>query len=566
MKPTSLKQFGDLIAQLDQCNGTNKKIQTIADFIKDIDPRDGSWTISLLIGNRQRRLITGRKLRDILQTRTKMPSWLFDDCFAQVGDSAETISLLWPQIRDEIANTSAEPCNNSDFVQLLHVDHNKPLHWWMEKVLPVIKDLPDRQQNDVMIMLWQKTPEKGHYLINNLITGGFRIGVSKGIVVKSIAQAYELNESIIIERLMQTIEVTKEWFEQLTKPQELNQGDRGAIPYPFYLASPVQLIKIKETAVDDWRLECKWDGIRGQLIRRESGSYLWSRGEELINSAFPEIIKMADKLPLGTVLDGEIICWREGEGKPMTFGSLQKRLGRKTVSKSLLSEYPAKFLAYDLLEFNTIDLRSNELTNRVSMLDMLSKQLNNDALMISESKDIHSWNQLDELRQQAGQEGAEGLMIKKLNSPYLSGRKKGSWWKYKHEPMTLDAVLIYAQAGTGKRANLFTDYTFALWDKSEMSGEARKLVTFAKAHSGLDNNEILALDRWIRTHTKDRFGPTRVVEEKQVFEIAFEGVLESKRHKCGLAVRFPRIHRWRTDKSIDDADCIERAQAFCRKD
>ena len=565
MKPTSLKQFGNLISKLDQCNGTNKKIQVIAGFIKDIDPRDGSWTISLLIGNRQRRLITGRKLRDILQTRTKMPSWLFDDCFAQVGDSAETISLLWPQIKDEIANTYPEQWNNSGFIPQ-QIDQNKPLHWWMENVLPKIKNLPDSQQNDVMIMLWQKTSETDHYLINKLITGGFRIGVSKGIVVKSIAQAYELNESIIIERLMQKIEVTAEWFEQLTKQQELNQGDRGAIPYPFYLASPVQLNKIKETNVGDWRLECKWDGIRGQLIRRDSGSYLWSRGEELINSAFPEIINMADKLPIGTVLDGEIICWREGEVKPMTFGSLQKRLGRKTVSKSLLSEYPAKFLAYDLLEFNTIDLRSNELSNRVSMLAMLTKQLDNEKLRISESKDIQSWNQLDELRKQAGQEGAEGLMIKKLNSPYLSGRKKGKWWKYKHEPMTLDAVLIYAQAGTGKRANLFTDYTFALWDKSEVSGETRNLVTFAKAYSGLNNDEILALDRWIRTHTKDRFGPTRVVEEKQVFELAFEGVLESKRHKCGLAVRFPRIHRWRTDKSIDDADCIERAHAFCRKD
>ena len=564
MHQASFKTFRNLLTALDQCNATKKKIKLISEFIKDIDPKDGSWTLILLMGSRQKRLITGRRLREILQTTSKMPAWLIEDCFTQVGDSAETISLLWPQLKKVLKARSFD-CDEEHKQIFYDLKVSKPLHWWMETLLPAIKNSTETTQNDLILKLWNEIEDQDHYVTNKLITGGFRNGVSKGIVVKSIAQAYELDESTVLERLMKPIEIDKSWFQTLTQPVKVNRTDRGAIPYPFYLASPVEIERIKQTPTTDWRLEYKWDGIRGQLIKRETGAYLWSRGEELVNHVFPEIIGMANNLPNNTVLDGEILCWQKDIGRPMPFASLQRRLGRKTVSKKLMEECPTIFMAYDILEQNTIDLRTCNLEGRVQLLKRLEKKLNHSCLIIDNEKIFVDWNELDNIRDQARLDGAEGLMIKKNDSFYLSGRKKGYWWKYKHDPMILDAVLIYAQAGTGKRANLFTDYTFALWDDSNKKSQDRKLVTFAKAYSGLNNAEIMELDRWIRSHTIERFGPTRVVEQKQVFEIAFEGVMESKRHKCGLAVRFPRIHRWRVDKPAMEADCIEQAQTMLKQ-
>ena len=564
MRNVDFRSFGNLINNLEQCNSTKKKINLISVFIKDIDPRDGSWILLLLMSSRQKRVITGRRLKDILQASFRMPSWLIDDCFAQVGDSAETISLLWPQLKSELTDANIE-CSEVYNKLFNEPKESKPLHWWMETLLPAIKDATETTQNRLILKLWSDIADQDHYLTNKLITGGFRNGVSKGLVVKSIAQAYELDESTVLERLMKPIEINNIWFQELTHPVSINRTDRGAIPYPFYLASPVEIEKIKETPPADWRLEYKWDGIRGQLIKRDTGAYLWSRGEELVNHVFPEIIEMAENLPDGTVLDGEILCWQKDVRKPMAFASLQRRLGRKTVNKKLLKECPTVFLAYDILEHKSIDIRAYNLRDRLKLLESVQQNYNHPCLVIDNEKEFAEWEELIQLRDRARLEGAEGLMIKKISSHYLSGRKRGYWWKYKHDPMTLDAVLIYAQAGTGKRANLFTDYTFALWDDSNKNSKDRKLVTFAKAYSGLNNSELMELDKWIRTHTIERYGPTRVVEQKQIFEIAFEGVMESKRHKCGLAVRFPRIHRWRIDKPVMEADCIEQAQALLKQ-
>ena len=564
MRNVDFRSFGNLINNLEYCNSTKKKINLISVFIKDIDPRDGSWILLLLMSSRQKRVITGRRLKDILQTCFRMPSWLIDDCFAQVGDSAETISLLWPQLKSELTDTNIE-CSEGYNKLFNEPKESKPLHWWMETLLPAIKDATETTQNRLILKLWSDIADQDHYLTNKLITGRFRNGVSKGLVVKSIAKAYKLDESTVLERLMKPIEINNIWFQELTHPVSINRTDRGAIPYPFYLASPVEIEKIKETPPADWRLEYKWDGIRGQLIKRDTGAYLWSRGEELVNHVFPEIIEMAENLPDGTVLDGEILCWQKDVRKPMAFASLQRRLGRKTVNKKLLKECPTVFLAYDILEHKSIDIRAYNLRDRLKLLENVQQNFNHPCLVIDNEKEFTEWEELIQLRDRARLEGAEGLMIKKISSHYLSGRKRGYWWKYKHDPMTLDAVLIYAQAGTGKRANLFTDYTFALWDDSNRYSKDRKLVTFAKAYSGLNNSELMELDKWIRTHTIERYGPTRVVEQKQIFEIAFEGVMESKRHKCGLAVRFPRIHRWRIDKPVMEADCIEQAQALLKQ-
>ena len=564
MRNVDFRSFGNLINNLEQCNSTKKKINLISVFIKDIDPRDGSWILLLLMSTRQKRVITGRRLKDILQASFRMPSWLIDDCFAQVGDSAETISLLWPQLKSELTDANIE-CSEVYNKLFNEPKESKPLHWWMETLLPAIKDATETTQNRLILKLWSDIADQDHYLTNKLITGGFRNGVSKGLVVKSIAKAYKLDESTVLERLMKPIEINNIWFQELTHPVSINRTDRGAIPYPFYLASPVEIEKIKETPPADWRLDYKWDGIRGQLIKRDTGAYLWSRGEELVNHVFPEIIEMAENLPDGTVLDGEILCWQKDVRKPMAFASLQRRLGRKTVNKKLLKECPTVFLAYDILEHKSIDIRAYNLRDRLKLLENVQQNYNHPCLVIDNEKKFAEWEELIQLRDRARLEGAEGLMIKKISSHYLSGRKRGYWWKYKHDPMTLDAVLIYAQAGTGKRANLFTDYTFALWDDSNKYSKDRKLVTFAKAYSGLNNSELMELDKWIRTHTIERYGPTRVVEQKQIFEIAFEGVMESKRHKCGLAVRFPRIHRWRIDKPVMEADCIEQAQALLKQ-
>ena len=564
MRNVDFRSFGNLINSLEQCNSTKKKINLISIFIKDIDPRDGSWILLLLMSTRQKRVITGRRLKDILQASFRMPSWLIDDCFAQVGDSAETISLLWPQLKSELTDANIE-CSEVYNKLFNEPKESKPLHWWMETLLPAIKDATETTQNRLILKLWSDIADQDHYLTNKLITGGFRNGVSKGLVVKSIAKAYKLDESTVLERLMKPIEINNIWFQELTHPVSINRTDRGAIPYPFYLASPVEIEKIKETPPADWRLEYKWDGIRGQLIKRDTGAYLWSRGEELVNHVFPEIIEMAENLPDGTVLDGEILCWQKDVRKPMAFASLQRRLGRKTVNKKLLKECPTVFLAYDILEHKSIDIRAYNLRDRLKLLESVQQNYNHPCLVIDNEKEFVEWEELIQLRDRARLEGAEGLMIKKISSHYLSGRKRGYWWKYKHDPMTLDAVLIYAQAGTGKRANLFTDYTFALWDNNNKNSRDRKLVTFAKAYSGLNNTELMELDKWIRTHTIERYGPTRVVEQKQIFEIAFEGVMESKRHKCGLAVRFPRIHRWRIDKPVMEADCIEQAQALLKQ-
>jgi DNA ligase-1 len=337
----------------------------------------------------------------------------------------------------------------------------------------------------------------------------------------------------------------------------------SARPYPFFLASPLEPSQLEHTPPESWQLEWKWDGIRGQLIHRAGGCSLWSRGEELINEAFPELISLAEQLPQGTALDGEVIVWHGDAEAPESFASLQRRLGRKAPSRSLQRECPAAFVAYDLLEHQGMDLRQQPLQHRRALLEQLHQswlQLPATAglgqLRLSATQTLQHWSELNPRRDRARAQRAEGLMLKALDSPYLVGRKRGHWWKHKLEPLRLDAVLLYAQAGSGKRANLYTDYSFGLWN-----GEG-ELVTFAKAYSGLDDGEIRQLDRWIRAHTTERFGPVRAVEPLQVFELAFEGIQPSKRHKCGFAVRFPRISRWRTDKPASEADSLASARAL----
>ena len=559
-----MNAFAALIDELDQSTGTNRKIDLIAGHLQRANAHDAAWTVLLLMGERRKRLITGRRLRDILQQASAMPDWLFDDCQSHVGDSAETLSLLWPQLRNDIRDRIHNPVVTKWVNQL---SSSPPMHWWMEDLLPAVAKMEPEEQSDAVLAIWESLPSERLFLFNKLLTGGFRIGVARGLVVKAIARGFNLEEALVLERLMTPGTASEQWFQSLTAIAGEERANRGPVPYPFFLASPLKQDAIEATPASEWWVEHKWDGIRGQLIQRESGTYLWSRGEELINEQFPELIDMAAAIPADTVLDGEVICWAEIEKQPRPFSDLQRRLGRKTVGRKLRLECPVSFVAYDLLELSGQDLRSSSLRERLGQLDELQRKIEAQSTgwrcRLSSGQRLESWDQLDRLRKQAVDEGAEGVMLKHLASPYLSGRKRGYWWKHKRDPMTLDAVLIYAQAGRGRRANLFTDYTFALWDNQSEQTSSRQLVTFAKAYSGLNDSEILALDRWIRSHTRERFGPTRSVEPDLVFEIGFEGIQASRRHKCGLAVRFPRILRWRNDRTADSANTIEDARILC---
>jgi DNA ligase-1 len=348
---------------------------------------------------------------------------------------------------------------------------------------------------------------------------------------------------------MGDFEPTAEFYQSLIQA-EGEQHRSPSQPYPFFLASPIEEDKFQLEDFSNWRAEWKWDGIRAQIIRRAGEVFIWSRGEDLVTEQFPELAEYFLTVSDGLVFDGEILCWKEG--KPLNFNCLQKRLGRKRVTQKVMEENPVHFIAYDLLEHNGVDIREKPLDDRRELLLNITSQLDSTYITPSTSLSFESFENLRSLREQSREKGAEGLVIKAINSPYLVGRKRGYWWKYKVDPMTLDAVLIYAQAGSGKRANLFTDYTFALWDGDQ-------LVPFAKAYSGLDNSEIDELDKWIRKHTIDKFGPVRSVEPIHVFEIGFEGIAQSNRHKSGISVRFPRILRWRKDKPAIEADTLQTA-------
>ena len=541
-----MQAFAHLIQQLERSAGTTARVEALAAHFHAVEPADGAWALALLLGKRKRRLITGRRLRQICLERSGLPEWLFDSCHAQVGDSAETIALLLPQL----ALPPAPPLE-------------LPLATWMETRLPALAALEAEAQAQAVLAIWAALPDGQCFLFNKLLTGGFRVGVAAGLVTRALAQVSGLEEAELAHRLMGGFNPSPEAMVDLLAPLEAGAAAPISRPYPFCLASPLEAERLAATDPAGWQVEWKWDGIRAQLIRRSGQSFLWSRGEELINASFPELDRMAEGLPAGTVLDGELTIWPAQASQPAGFGPLQRRLGRQKPGAALLRECPAAFVAYDLLEQGGQDLRPEPLSQRRAALEDLLQGLPEAVsspaaglLRLSPVLPLGSWEELEALRQQARSVGAEGLMLKALDSAYGVGRRRGLWWKHKLEPMELDAVLLYAQAGSGRRANLYTDYTFGLWD-----GEGR-LVTFAKAYSGLDDSEIAELDRWIRRHTTERFGPVRAVEPLQVFSLGFEGLQRSSRHRSGLAVRFPRILRWRRDRTPESADSLTSALAL----
>lgn len=529
-----MKQFAALYDAIDASTGTQAKVAALAQFFREAPPADAAWAVAFLTGRRPKRLVRAPDLRAWAVEAADVPDWLFEEAYAQAGDLAETITLLVPPGRDDEDDAS--------------------LATWVESHLLPLAGLEPAAQRRALVDAWQRLRGTSRFVFNKLLTGAFRVGVSDGLVVRALAEATGVHADVIAHRLMGQWEPTAEWFSSLARPDTTD--DDWSRPYPFFLAHPLEGDLDALGAPDAWLAEWKWDGIRAQVVRRRGRVMLWSRGEELLTGRFPEVEESCALLPDGTVLDGELLAWRDG--RPLPFTALQRRINRKRVGRQLLAEVPVRLVAYDCLEVDGGDVRARPLAERRALLSTLVDALpTGSAVQLSPSVPAADWTALRTARGRAREEEAEGLMLKRLASAYGVGRKGGDWWKWKVTPLTVDAVLVYAQAGHGRRAGLYTDYTFALRD-----GDA--LVPFAKAYSGLSDAEIREVDRFVRAHTREKFGPVRTVEPQLVFELAFEGIQESTRHKSGLAVRFPRIARWRRDKAVAEADTLERVRAMLR--
>jgi DNA ligase 1 len=526
-----MRRFAELYEALDSTTSTRAKVEALVSYFREAPSADAAWGLYVLMGRRPKRLLHLRQLVDWTRELTGVPEWMLSECYAVVGDLAETISLL--------VDGSSAPA-----------PRELSLAVWMEERVAPLRGLDVAAQREQVLGFWAGLPRRELFLVNKLLTGELRVGVSETLVVRALAQFAGLPPALLSQRLM------GEWTPSATFLASVLAADRAqddvSRPYPFFLASPLDQPPAGLGAREEWLVEWKWDGIRGQLIRRAGRSFLWSRGEELIGERFPELEEAAARLPDGVVLDGEVVAY--GEGRPLPFSQLQRRIGRKRLTAKVLADAPAAFIAYDVLEAGGEDVRERPLSERRRRLELLLETAH-PRLLISEALGEESWDALARRRAESRARAVEGLMLKRLLSPYLAGRRRGDWWKWKIEPFAIDAVLLYAQPGSGRRANLFTDYTFALWQEGT-------LVPVAKAYSGLSDAEIAELDRWIRSHTVERFGPVRAVEPSQVFELHFEGLQASRRHKSGVAVRFPRIGRWRTDKVAAEADTLDALRAL----
>lgn len=520
-----MEAFTALFLALDQTTKTKVKVQALVDFFEQATDKDKVWCIALLSGKRPKRAVRSSDLRQWAAEASGLPLWLFEETYHVVGDLAESIAKVLP---DAPGST------------------NQPLHHWMERIIALReKSLAERKAE--VLEIWQSMDQWERFVFNKMMMGGYRMGVSQKLMTRALAQHTGKEEAELAHRLMGN------WDPQISDFQELilekKKGDDLSKPYPFFLAYQLDQEPDDLGPVEDWIAEHKWDGIRGQLIVRGDKHYLWSRGEELVTDKFPEMAAATELLPDGTVLDGEILAYKEGEILP--FQNLQTRLGRKNIGSKLLAKAPVVIRAYDLLEWQGEDWRQKTQSERRTQLEALFADLpNNDLLQLSKALPANSWEELRAIRSTARQNKSEGLMLKHKDGPYRVGRKKGDWWKWKVDPLTIDAVMIYAMRGHGRRANLYTDYTFAVWDND-------KLVPFTKAYSGLTDAEFKQVDRFVKQNTLERFGPVRSVKAELVFELAFEGIQASSRHKSGVALRFPRMKRWRQDKKAAEANSLK---------
>jgi DNA ligase-1 len=525
-----MKHFAALYAALDETTSTNDKVAAMADYFRRAPPADAAWALYFLSGRKPRQLVQGPRLGGWAAAEAGLPLWLFDEAYLAVGDLGEVIALILPP---SPATTGL------------------PLHVWVEQRLLPLQKAAEADQRAAVTAAWREMDDWQRFVWNKLLTGAFRVGVSQKLVVRALSAASALPEEALAHRLMGAWDPTPEFYQQLlatdTRDTDLSR------PYPFFLAYPVEGDPAALGHLNDFQCEWKWDGIRAQLIQRAGQTFLWSRGEENLTERFPELVAIGANLPDGSVIDGEILPWQAGRALP--FAQLQRRIGRKTLTKKVLAEAPVVLMAYDLLEREGRDFRAPPLRERRAALARLVASAAHSNLLLSPLAEASGWAELALLRETSRERNAEGFMLKRLNSAYGVGRQVGAWWKWKIDPYTIDAVLIYAERGHGRRASLYTDYTFGVWSDG-------KLIPFAKAYSGLTDAEIRQVDAFVRRNTLESFGPVRTVTPQLVFELAFEGLQRSPRHKSGVAVRFPRIARWRTDKKIEDADTLGTLRAL----
>lgn len=558
-----MKRFAQLFNELDASTATNAKVDALKRYFAQASDADAAWAVYFLSGGKPRQVVPTAVLRTLAQQRAGIAPWLFDECYQAVGDLAETIAHVLP-VAPQLSDVG--------------------LAEWVEKRLLPLREVTPEQQAERITAYWDELDATGRFLLTKLIGGGFRVGVSKLLVQRALAAHAGLDAKLVAQRMMgytdKSVRPDAALYRNLLTHDSVPQADSGQ-PYPFFLAHALELapadFEAKLGPPSDWLVEWKYDGIRAQVVRRGGNIWIWSRGEELITDRFPEVVALAGQLPDGTVLDGEILVWKGG--KPAAFNLLQQRIGRKTLNRRVLADAPVSFMAYDLLESQGDDVREwPQQQRREKLLDLTRHT----SLSVSPTEQRASWQALAELREESRARGVEGFMLKHHAARYGSGRTKadGTWWKWKIDPLTVDAVLIYAQAGHGRRASVYTDYTFAVWsrapkDASEAQAvidaierrepaqpEALQLVAFAKAYSGLTDEEFREIDRVIRTTTLEKFGPVRSVKPSLVFELGFEGINQSPRHKSGIAVRFPRMLRIRNDKPLHEADTLATLQAL----
>jgi len=535
-----MKAFAQLFLSLDETNKTNEKVKVLKDYFIGVPDTDKMHMLALFTGRKPKRIINSTFTRTWAVEASNIPAWLFEESYHVVGDLAETMALLMP--RNEHSS-------------------NKTLTEWIAE-LNLLAGKTEEERKIWLMESWAMLDSQERFVFNKLLTGSFRVGVSQNLVIKALAEITKLDAATLTHRIMGNWLPETYTYAQLI--QEQGAADDISRPYPFFLAYPIQETSEKRKTADEiqlalgeagqWQAEWKWDGIRAQMIKRDGKIFIWSRGEDLATDKFPELHPFLNALPDGTVIDGEILSFQNG--LPMPFNVLQTRIGRKTLSKKIMEESPVAVIAYDCLEFEGGDIRNKtQAERRVVLEELQAATLYPETFRISALIQFDSWQQLGEIREQSRAMIAEGIMLKRKSATYQVGRRRGDWWKWKIDPLSVDAVMIYAQKGHGRRADLYTDYTFAVWDGD-------KLVPFAKAYSGLTDAEINKVDYFIKRNTLEKFGPVRTVKPELVFEIGFEGINRSTRHKSGIALRFPRILRWRHDKPKEEADTLDNLRAL----
>ena len=528
-----MKNFAELYRKLDEANKTSAKVNALVEYFKSANPEDSIWTVCLLIGRKPKQVIPAGKLKEWSADLSRIPDWLFSESYRAVGDLIETITLLLPKVTGST---------------------NKPLHYWIEEILFPLKNKEESLKKEEMISIWNEMNKKERFVWNKLITGSFKTGVSEKLVVKALSIYSGIEEPVIYSRLVEKWKPTQHSFQQLIS-NDLKDSE-FCKPYPFCNAHRLEGSVELLGNVVDWQAEWQWDGVRAQFIKRESKIFIWSNVEGMLNEKLPELRDLEFILPDGTVVDAEIIAWKEG--RPLPLGELHKRIGRKNVTKKIIRDIPVVIIAFDLLELNGEDLREKPLIFRYKKLSELLNKISDIRLKISPRIEADTWEELKEKREESRSRFVQGLLLKRINSPYRVERIKGDWWIWKVDPFLINAVLINAHRGNGEEMNLYKDYTFGIWSGTE-------LIPFTKTLSGLTYEEIKKIDLFVRENTIEKFGPVCTVKPELVFEIAFDEINKSNRHKSGFIVRSPRINRWRHDKMFKEADNLEIIKALIHR-